>query len=88
MQERNPYYYLNLQTRKDKESDVLKQIDESAFQLTLELAKGKKAREETEDRCADELAGMLEKLESEVEQEKKAREESSQRLMQKLGEQV
>ena len=49
--------------RKDKESEVLKQIDEIAFQLTLELAKSKKAREETEDRCAEELGLMLERLE-------------------------
>lgn len=53
---------------------MLKLIDESAFQLTLELAKGKKAREETEDRCAEELSGMIEKLEAEAEQEKRARE--------------
>ena len=53
-------------TRKDKESEVLKLIDEQAFQLTLELAKSKKAREATEDQCAEDISGMLERLESEL----------------------
>jgi hypothetical protein len=78
----------SLQTRKDKESEVLKLIDEVGFQLTLELAKGKKSREETEDRCAEELSLMVERIESEVDMEKRAREESNQRLFEDLNRQV
>ncbi len=55
---------------------MLKQMDEVAFQLTLELAKGKKTREETEDRCAEELAVMIERIEGEVDMEHRGREES------------
>ena len=54
----------------------------------MELAKNKKAREETEDRCADELAAMIEKLEKEVEQERKTSDESSQRLLTSLHNQI
>jgi hypothetical protein len=43
---------------------LIKQIDELAFSLTLELAKGKKGREETEERYTKELTDMLEKVES------------------------
>jgi hypothetical protein len=34
-------------------------VDEVAFQLTLDLAKSKKVREETEDRSAEELGNTL-----------------------------
>lgn len=66
----------------------MKLIDEVGFQLTLELAKGKKSREETEDRCAEELSLMVERIESEVDMEKRAREESNQRLFEELNRQV
>jgi hypothetical protein len=49
------------------------------------LAKGKKSREETEDRCAEELSLMVERIESEVDMEKRAREESNQRLFEELN---
>jgi len=54
----------------------------------LELAKGKKSREETEDRCSEELSLMVERIESEVDMEKRAREESNQRLFEDLNRQV
>ena len=42
----------------------MKHIDERAFQLTLELAKMKKGREETEDKYAFELNDLLDKVET------------------------
>jgi hypothetical protein len=36
--------------RKEREIELTRQIDERSFLLTLELAKEKKSREETEDR--------------------------------------
>ena len=38
--------------RKEREGELVKQIDELAFSLTLELAKGKKQREEMEEKYA------------------------------------
>lgn len=55
-------------------------MDEISFQLTLELAKSKKVREETEERCAEELGAMLERLDLDIEDEKKARDEGTSRL--------
>jgi hypothetical protein len=46
----------------------------------LELAKSKKVREETEDRCAEELGQMIQRVEGEAEIERKAREDSHQRM--------
>jgi hypothetical protein len=54
----------SIQARKEKESELIKQIDERAFQLTLELAKGKKGREEIEERYSSELNDLLDKVES------------------------
>jgi hypothetical protein len=45
---------------------LLKEIDETSFQLTLELAKLKKNREEAEIRYSEELADMIEKVASQV----------------------
>ena len=56
---------------------MLKVIDEVGFQLTLELAKSKKVREETEDRCAEELGMMIERIEGEIQMERRAREETN-----------
>ena len=56
---------------------MLKQIDERAFSLTLELAKSKKAREETEEKYTGELNELLDKVEAQLEQERKSREDNS-----------
>jgi hypothetical protein len=66
--------------RKDRESEVMKRIDEVGFQMTLELAKGKKAREEVERGYANELADTLERIEGELERERRDREDGFQRL--------
>ena len=55
----------------------MKQIDERAFQITLELAKSKKGREETEERYSIELNDLLEKVEVQLDSERKVREDNS-----------
>ena len=59
-------------------------MDEQAFTLTLELAKSKKVREETEDRCAEELGRAIEVLEGLVLGEKKNLEDSTSRMTEAL----
>lgn len=56
--------FILFQSRKEKESELLRQIDERAFSLTLELAKSKKSREETEEKYTNELNDLLDRVEA------------------------
>ena len=51
----------------------MKEIDERSFQLTLELAKIKKNREEGEQRYGTELRDLVTKIAIQVEQERAVR---------------
>ena len=48
----------------------MKEIDERSFQLTLELAKIKKNREENEVRYGTELKDLVAKIATQVDQER------------------
>jgi len=50
----------------------MRQVEEVAFQLTLELAKGKKHREETEDSYAEELVAVIERIDQELAEEQRS----------------
>ena len=54
--------FIILQARKEAASAHLKEIDERSFQLTLELAKIKKNREEGEQRYGTELRDLVTKI--------------------------
>ena len=60
-------FFLILQARKEAASAHLKEIDERSFQLTLELAKIKKNREEGEQRYGTELKDLVSKIAIQVE---------------------
>lgn len=60
-------------SRKEMSSTNLKEIDERNFQLTLELAKIKKNREENEVRYGTELKDLVAKIATQVDQERAIR---------------
>jgi len=55
-----------IKARKEMSSANLKEIDERNFQLTLELAKIKKNREENEVRYSGELKDLVSKIATQV----------------------
>ena len=65
-------------------SNHLKAIDESSFQLTLELAKIKKNREESELRHGTELKDLVCKIATQVEQERFIRQENFSKIAERL----
>lgn len=66
----------------------MKGLDEQAFGLTLELAKSKKVREETEDRYAEELGKEVERIEGVLVSERKEQEDGTRKMSELLNEQV
>ena len=62
----------------------LKEIDEKSFQLTLEMAKIKKGREESEARYGVELSDLITKIDGQVEQERLTRQENFSKIAERL----
>ena len=62
----------------------LKEIDEKSFLLTLEMAKIKKNREESEARYGVELADLIAKIGGQVEQERNVRQENFSKIAERL----
>ena len=56
--------------RKEKSSSHIKDIEEQGFQLTLEMAKLKKLRDEQGGRYAQELTKMVQKVATQVDLER------------------
>ena len=52
--------------RKEKAGQHVKDIEEQSFQLTLEMAKLKKIREEQESRYAGDLNDLIQKVATQV----------------------
>ncbi len=73
-----------MQTRNEIASVHLKVIDEESFQLTLDLAKIKKNREENEARYGTELQDLVGKIAGQVEQERIVRQENFSKIAERL----
>ena len=79
---------INKQTEKESYNLNAKLEDESIFTLRLELAKGKKLREEKEGRALKEIAERLACIEADLDAEKRVREENAEKLIKKATEQI
>lgn len=62
----------------------LKVIDEESFQLTLDLAKIKKAREESDQRYGTELRDLIGKIAGQVDQERIVRQDNFSKIAERL----
>merc|ERR1712153_3154 len=62
-----------MDARKDLDAKIMKQVDETAFALRLDLAREKKLREEAEERHEKEVADEIIRIADSVDQDRKNR---------------
>lgn len=76
------------QNRKENEVKTGKIVDEKLYNLRLELAREKKAREECNDRYENMFVAQISQIQSAIHEENKQRTTSSQILMNVLSEEA
>merc|ERR1711939_965000 len=72
----------------DLEAKIMKQVDETAFALRLDLAREKKLREEAEERHEKEVADEIIRIADTVDQERKQRLDGEETLLKRLNDEV
>ena len=75
--------------RKDLDAKIMKQVDETAFALRLDLVREKKLREEAEERHEKEVADeIIRRIADSVDQERKNRLDGEEAILKRLNDHV
>merc|ERR1719183_1195658 len=74
--------------RKDLETKIMKQVDETCFALRLDLAREKKLREEAEEHHEKEVADEIIRIADSIDQERKNRLDGEEAILRKLNDDV
>ena len=76
------------QARKDLETKIMKQVDETCFALRMDLAREKKLREEASERHEKEVADEIIRIADNIDQERKNRLDGEEAILRKLNDDV